>query len=532
MMKWQIVIVLFLLGAVCGQRYEFKHSFKSPFYLGKGGTMPFWEFGGGAIISDDYVRLTPVYQGRFGWLWNTVDMEMDSWEVQLDFLIDGGGRKGADGMAFWCTEERKMNGPVYGNMNKWTGVAVIFDSFDNDEKGDNPRISIIDNDGTKIYKGDGNNIEACGCSVDFRTKRSKAKIVYQDGVLTVTIDTGNGAQRCCSKPLTLPSTYYLGLSAATGEAVDNHDVFSLVTNNLDPFDKKDNNGEREASNKPNESLKQRLSLMKNRINNKNGEGTDDTVQDTKRSPTTEEKRRSEAIEREILENQVKNRLGKREPPLEANSETSLEALHKLEVQVEDVRRQQQSMNAVVTSLRKSIGSDVTNAVDGLNARMELTIQSQMNDRSDDTLIKQIQDTMHTQTVALTKAIETFQVELSTLREEIGTIKQDIAAKVHEMHNSFAEISKENAPKTDNLERKLDEMKTKMNRVQAITEISQTRADELVTGLKQDNERLVDKIEESSSFGFWTYFLFFQACFFVAFVIWKKLRDDAGQKFKV
>jgi hypothetical protein len=43
------------------------------------------------------------------------------------------------------------------------------------------------------------------------------------------------------------------------------------------------------------------------------------------------------------------------------------------------------------------------------------------------------------------------------------------------------------------------------------------------------EELTQVIERSSSFGFWTYFLLFQVIFGVAFMWWKKYRDDQHKK---
>jgi len=42
------------------------------------------------------------------------------------------GRLGADGMAFWYTKEKDEMGPIYGSKDKWDGLAVIFDTYDND----------------------------------------------------------------------------------------------------------------------------------------------------------------------------------------------------------------------------------------------------------------------------------------------------------------------------------------------------------------------------------------------------------------
>ena len=34
--------------------------------------------------------------------------------------------------AIWYTKDRAEGGFVFGNADKWNGLAVIFDSFDND----------------------------------------------------------------------------------------------------------------------------------------------------------------------------------------------------------------------------------------------------------------------------------------------------------------------------------------------------------------------------------------------------------------
>jgi hypothetical protein len=37
-------------------------------------------------------------------------------------------------MAFWYTQERMEEGPVFGNRDRWNGLAITFDTFDNDGK--------------------------------------------------------------------------------------------------------------------------------------------------------------------------------------------------------------------------------------------------------------------------------------------------------------------------------------------------------------------------------------------------------------
>lgn len=44
-----------------------------------------------------------------------------------------------------------VTGPVFGSNNYWKGLAIFLDSYDNDGKNNNPSVSIMINDGTRLY---------------------------------------------------------------------------------------------------------------------------------------------------------------------------------------------------------------------------------------------------------------------------------------------------------------------------------------------------------------------------------------------
>ena len=67
------------------------------------------------------------------------------------FRVNGRGRIGADGLAFWYTTQPGVEGPVFGSSDKWNGFGLFFDSFDNDNKRNNPYIMGMVNDGTLVY---------------------------------------------------------------------------------------------------------------------------------------------------------------------------------------------------------------------------------------------------------------------------------------------------------------------------------------------------------------------------------------------
>lgn len=53
--------------------------------------------------------------------------------------------------AIWFTDKPGVEGPVFGSSDKWNGLGVFFDSFDNDNKRNNPYVMAMVNDGTKVY---------------------------------------------------------------------------------------------------------------------------------------------------------------------------------------------------------------------------------------------------------------------------------------------------------------------------------------------------------------------------------------------
>ena len=96
----------------------------------------------------------------------------DWWEVEIQFRVTGRGRIGADGLAFWYTATKGFEGPVFGSSDRWNGLGVFFDSFDNDNKHNNPYIMAMVNDGSKNYdhQKDGSTQQLAGCLRDFRNK--------------------------------------------------------------------------------------------------------------------------------------------------------------------------------------------------------------------------------------------------------------------------------------------------------------------------------------------------------------------------
>lgn len=108
----------------------------------------------------------------------------------------------------------------------WKGLGLFFDSFDNDNKHNNPYIMAMANDGTKVYdhQNDGSTQQLAGCLRDFRNKPFpvRTKIHYFKNVLTVMFNNGMSNSETdfelCMRVenVFIPARGYFGISAATG----------------------------------------------------------------------------------------------------------------------------------------------------------------------------------------------------------------------------------------------------------------------------------------------------------------------------
>ncbi|XP_011258114.1 protein ERGIC-53 [Camponotus floridanus] len=248
--RWLLAFLIscavpFSCGETPHRKFEYKYSFKPPYLAQKDGTVPFWEYGGNTIASSENVRVAPSLKSQKGAIWSKLPVTFDWWEVDLVFRISGRSRIGADGLAFWyTTAQGAYNGTVFGSSDLWTGLGIFFDSFDNDNKHNNPYIMAIVNDGTKIFDhaNDGSTQQLAGCLRDFRNKpfATRARIEYYKNTLTLMFHNGmtNNDQdyEMCFRfdNVVLPKNGFFGISAATGGLADDHDILHFLTLSLYP----------------------------------------------------------------------------------------------------------------------------------------------------------------------------------------------------------------------------------------------------------------------------------------------------------
>ncbi|XP_076439402.1 VIP36-like protein [Babylonia areolata] len=201
---------------------------------------------GSTLVTKAYISLTPNLQGQQGAMWNNARCISSNWEVHIQFKVHGATRSWfGDGMAFWYTQERMETGPVFGNQDYFTGLGVFLDTYVNHDEPHNhqhPYISAMVNNGTQSYDHDkdGTHNQIAGCEAQFRNKNydTYMAVRYEGNTLTVLLDITNKKewQECFSvEGVKLPAGYFFGLSAATGDVTDQHDVlffkfYELSTN--------------------------------------------------------------------------------------------------------------------------------------------------------------------------------------------------------------------------------------------------------------------------------------------------------------
>ncbi|XP_055285466.1 vesicular integral-membrane protein VIP36 [Moschus berezovskii] len=240
-----LMLFLLLLGPVAAditdgnsEHLKREHSLIKPYHgIGSSSTL-LWDFQGSTMLTSQYVRLTPDERSKEGSIWNHLPCFLKDWEMHVHFKVHGAGKKNlhGDGIALWYTRDRLVPGPVFGSKDNFHGLAIFLDTYPNDETTERvfPYISVMVNNGSLSYdhSKDGRWTELAGCTADFRNRDHDTFLAvrYSRGRLTVMTDLEdkNEWKNCIDiTGVRLPTGYYFGASAGTGDLSDNHDIISM-----------------------------------------------------------------------------------------------------------------------------------------------------------------------------------------------------------------------------------------------------------------------------------------------------------------
>uniref|UniRef100_A0A671UQK6 Lectin, mannose-binding 2 n=1 Tax=Sparus aurata TaxID=8175 RepID=A0A671UQK6_SPAAU len=229
-----LLLLLFELCLVCcditdgnTEHLKREHSLTKP-YQGVGAQ---WDFSGSTLVTSSYVRLTPDERSKQGSIWNIV--------VRKDFEHSSLLHSDTDLFCLLMSHliSASILGPVFGNQDQYLGLAIFLDTFRNDLHGMDrsfPYISAMVNNGSVSYDHgkDGRSSELGGCSAEIRNREHDTYLAirYSKGRLTIMVDVDdrNEWKECIDiGGVRLPTGYFFGASAATGDLSDNHDIISM-----------------------------------------------------------------------------------------------------------------------------------------------------------------------------------------------------------------------------------------------------------------------------------------------------------------
>jgi len=224
-----------------------------------------FEVGGTAAVHRNFLRLTGERQSSKGWIAARSPLNVNEWSMLLELRASGNSMHlYGDGMAIWLVSNPDhIEGPVFGREDHWTGLGIFFDTFqnlDHSHHHKHPYIYAVMNDGTKGYIPDAEqpdpakqalpgSVDNSGCSFEFRYLESRhdvsvlnhtrVHVYYKDKTLSLRLQQTSLGERgewlsCFEmKDVTLPMNPYFGVSAATGDLVDNHDIIQFTVQSLD-----------------------------------------------------------------------------------------------------------------------------------------------------------------------------------------------------------------------------------------------------------------------------------------------------------
>jgi len=230
-----------------------------------------WDLGGTATAHRSFVRLTAEMQGSKGWLTSQQPFTMSEWSAMLELRASGNSpHLYGDGLAIWLVKAHDhIEGNVFGREDKWTGMGLFFDTFQNIDHSHHhkhPYIYAVINDGTKSYIPDAEApdpakqalpgaVDNSGCSYEFRyhearedvsvLNHTRVHLTYKNKVLKLRLqqtspNLNKEWYNCFEmKDVELPNPGFFGVPSATGDLVDNHDIIQFVVRPLANVDNPD-----------------------------------------------------------------------------------------------------------------------------------------------------------------------------------------------------------------------------------------------------------------------------------------------------
>ncbi len=173
-------------------------------------------------------------------VWSKRVQSEPSWQTVFAFRIKGHAI-GGNGLAFWYTREAHRTGIVYGGPDKFDGLGLFFDTFDEETKSETvPMVVGMVGDGKTAFRDasvtnstDSKVIGSCFKPVRNTEFPVYVRITYFQRHLKVEIDNskeGRNYNVCFNAyNVELPMGNYFGLSASSNMYPDKYELYALRT---------------------------------------------------------------------------------------------------------------------------------------------------------------------------------------------------------------------------------------------------------------------------------------------------------------
>ena len=197
-----------------------------------GRALPGWTLSGEnhqvQLLSDRIILTPPVPGSARGAIWSDNAVSTETWTAELEFRASGQDQ-GTGNLNVWLAKDKNAisANSVY-TVENFDGLVLVVDQYG----GTGGKVRGFLNDGSRNYKATSNpeSLAFGHCDYSYRNlgRPSRIRIVSDNG-LAVYVD-----DRECFRTdrINLPSGYYFGITAATGENPDSFEVNKFVVSSV------------------------------------------------------------------------------------------------------------------------------------------------------------------------------------------------------------------------------------------------------------------------------------------------------------
>eukprot|EP00026_Physarum_polycephalum_P017110 Phypoly_transcript_18212.p1 GENE.Phypoly_transcript_18212~~Phypoly_transcript_18212.p1 ORF type:complete len:256 (+),score=55.13 Phypoly_transcript_18212:85-768(+) len=183
--------------------------------------------------------------------------------------------------------------------------------------------------------------------------------------------------------------------------------------------------------------------------------------------------------------------------------------------LQDVMNELTSINTKLQALQQSAGrpdaADLRQQIEQVRQQQSMIVEAMSN------LLKNV----------VTKTdLDNVQRKVDSLSSSAAKDQGDVRGLLNDLK---ATVSSKVGARSDDILRNIEDINQNLKALKVTEEQTQRSTRQIAENLHQNAQDLTQTIQQSTTFGFWSYFLFVQAIFIFGYVWWRKHREDANKK---